>query len=163
MINREQSKVMTRMRGKRGYLAPEWLGSKITEKADIYSFGIVMVEIICGRENLDESQPEESIHLISLLQEKARSGQLSDLVDSSSNDMRLHMQEVVEVMKLAMWCLQVDSSKRPLMSTIAKVLEGVMSMEEIPDCTLVPSFESNNTVGTGSSYIPSESHLSGPR
>ncbi|CAL4985886.1 unnamed protein product [Urochloa decumbens] len=163
MINREQSKVMTRMRGTRGYLAPEWLGSKITEKADIYSFGIVMIEIICGRENLDESQPEESIHLISLLQEKARFGQLSDLVDGSSNDMRLHMQEVVEAMKLAMWCLQVDSSRRPLMSTIAKVLEGVMNMEEIPDCTLVPSFESNNTVGSGSSYIPSESHLSGPR
>ena len=80
MINRDQSKVMTRMRGTRGYLAPEWLGSKITEKADIYSFGIVMIEIICGRENLDESEPEESIHLISLLQEKARSGELSDLV-----------------------------------------------------------------------------------
>jgi len=163
MINRDQSKVMTRMRGTRGYLAPEWLGSKITEKADIYSFGIVMAEIICGRENLDESQPEDSIHLISLLQEKARIGQLSDLVDISSNDMRLHMQEVVEVMKLAMWCLQVDSSRRPLMSTIAKVLEGVMSMEAIPDCTLVLNFPSNNTVGSGSSYVPSESHLSGPR
>jgi len=80
MINRDQSKVMTRMRGTRGYLAPEWLGSKITEKADIYSFGIVMIEIICGRENLDESEPEDSIHLISLRQEKARSGELSDLV-----------------------------------------------------------------------------------
>ncbi|KAF8673223.1 hypothetical protein HU200_048775 [Digitaria exilis] len=163
MINREQSKVMTRMRGTRGYLAPEWLGSKIIEKADIYSFGIVMIEIICGRENLDESQPEESIHLVSLLQEKARHGQLSDLVNSSSNDMALHMQDVVEAMKLAMWCLQVDSSKRPLMSTIAKVLEGVMSMEAVPDCTLVPSFASNDTVGSGSSYVPSESQLSGPR
>ncbi|KAG2556435.1 hypothetical protein PVAP13_8NG078600 [Panicum virgatum] len=163
MINRDQSKVMTRMRGTRGYLAPEWLGSKITEKADIYSFGVVMAEIICGRENLDESQPEDSIHLISLLQEKAMIGQLSDLVDTSSNDMKLHMQEVVEVMKLAMWCLQVDSSRRPLMSTIAKVLEGVMSMEAIPDCTLVLSFAPNNTVGSDSSYVPSDSHLSGPR
>ncbi|WVZ96057.1 hypothetical protein U9M48_041740, partial [Paspalum notatum var. saurae] len=167
MINRDQSKVMTRMRGTRGYLAPEWLGSKITEKADIYSFGIVMIEIICGRANLDESQPDESIHLISLLQEKARSGQLSDLVDSSSNDMRFHMEEVVEAMKLAMWCLQVDSSRRPSMSTIAKVLEGVMSMEAPPVCTFVPvpSFASNNIVdvGPGSSYVPSESHLSGPR
>ncbi|KAJ1261421.1 hypothetical protein BS78_09G028500 [Paspalum vaginatum] len=163
MINRDQSKVMTRMRGTRGYLAPEWLSSTITEKADIYSFGVVMIEIICGRANLDESQPEESIHLISLLQEKARSGQLSDLVDSSSNDMRLHMEEVVEAMKLAMWCLQVDSSRRPSMSTIAKVLEGVMSMEATPDCTFVPSFASNNTVRSVSSYVPSESHLSYPR
>jgi len=84
-------------------------------------------------------------------------------VDTSSNDMKLHMQEVVEVMKLAMWCLQVDSSRRPLMSTIAKVLEGVMSMEAIPDCTLVLSFAPNNTVGSDSSYVPSDSHLSGPR
>ncbi|CAM0949648.1 unnamed protein product [Alopecurus aequalis] len=84
MINRDQSKIMTRMRGTRGYLAPEWLGSKITEKADIYSFGVVVVEIICGRENLDESLPEESNHLISLLEEKARSGQLLDLVDSGA-------------------------------------------------------------------------------
>ena len=76
-----------------------------------------MIEIICGRENLDESQPDESIHLISLLQEKARSGELSDLVDSSSNDMKFHLEEVVEAMKVAMWCLQVDSSRRPLLST----------------------------------------------
>jgi serine/threonine protein kinase len=165
MINRDQSKVMTRMRGTRGYLAPEWLGSKITEKADIYSFGIVMIEIICGRENLDESQPDESIHLISLLQEKARCGQLSDLVDSSSNDMKFHLEEVVEAMKVSTWCLQVDSSRRPLLSTVAKVLEGVMSMETTPDCTFVPSFASNktNVAGSTSSYVPSESHLSGLR
>ncbi|CAN6182149.1 unnamed protein product [Urochloa humidicola] len=165
MINRDQSKVMTRMQGTRGYLAPEWLGSKITEKADIYSFGIVMIEIICGRENLDESLPDENIHLISLLQEKARLNQLSDLVDSSSNDMKFHMEEVVETMKLAMWCLQVDSSRRPLMSTVAKVLEGAMSMEAAPDCTFVPSFTSSNAnaLGLTSSYVPSESHLSGPR
>ncbi|RCV25654.1 hypothetical protein SETIT_5G182700v2 [Setaria italica] len=140
------------------------LSWKTRQKADIYSFGIVMVEIICGRENLDESQPEESIHLISLLQEKARFGQLSDLVDSASNDMKFHMDEVIEAMKLAMWCLQVDSSRRPLMSTVAKVLEGVMSMEAAPDCTFVPSFVSSNAhiVGLTSSYVPSESHLSGP-
>ena len=140
-------------------------GLKITEKADIYSFGIVMIEIICGRENLDESQPEGSIHLISLLQEKARSGQLSDLVDSSSNDMKSHMEEVMQTMKLAMWCLQVDSSARPLMSTVAKVLEGVKSLDATPDCTFVPNFASSNigVAESRSSYVPSESHLSGPR
>ncbi|KXG27741.2 hypothetical protein SORBI_3005G037100 [Sorghum bicolor] len=165
MINRDQSKVMTRMRGTRGYLAPEWLGSTITEKADIYSFGIVMIEIICGRQNLDESQPEQSIHLISLLQEKAQSGQLFDLVDSSSDDMKSNVEDIMQTMKLAMWCLQVDSSRRPLMSTVAKVLEGAVSMEATPDCIFVPNFASFNTDVTGStsSYVPSESQLSGPR
>ncbi|CAD6258275.1 unnamed protein product [Miscanthus lutarioriparius] len=165
IINRDQSKVMTRMRGTRGYLAPEWLGSTITEKADIYSFGIVMIEKICGRQNLDESQPEQSIHLISLLQEKAKSGQLFDLVDSSSDDMKSNVEEIMQTMKLALWCLQVDSSRRPLMSTVAKVLEGAVSMEATPDCIFVPSFASINTdvAGSISSYVSSESQLSGPR
>ncbi|PNT62586.1 hypothetical protein BRADI_4g05530v3 [Brachypodium distachyon] len=165
LISRDESKVMTRMRGTRGYLAPEWLGSKITEKVDIYSFGIVIVEIICGRENLDESQPEERIHLISLLQEKARSGQLLDLVDSSSNDMQFHLEEVREMMELAMWCLQVDSSKRPLMSTVAKVLEGAMALEATPNYDLVANYEPNhaNVSGQICSYLPSATHLSGPR
>jgi len=72
LIDREQSTVMTRLRGTPGYLAPEWLTSIITEKVDVYSFGIVIMEILCGRRNLDYSQPEESQHLISMLQEKAK-------------------------------------------------------------------------------------------
>ncbi|KAL5221409.1 hypothetical protein ABZP36_026122 [Zizania latifolia] len=165
MISRDESKVMTRLRGTRGYLAPEWLGSKITEKADIYSFGIVIMEIICSRENLDETQPEESIHLISLLQEKARSGLLFDLVDSSSNDMQTHRDEVLEMIKLAMWCLQIDTNSRPLMSTVAKVLEGAMSLENMPDHNFVPNFASTeaDVLCSSSSFLPSASHLSGPR
>lgn len=66
LIDREQSHVLTTMRGTRGYLAPEWLTSKITERADVFSFGVVVMEILCGRKNLDHSQPEERIHLVSL-------------------------------------------------------------------------------------------------
>ncbi|KAM0876416.1 hypothetical protein ACQ4PT_036185 [Festuca glaucescens] len=165
LISRDDSKVMTRMRGTRGYLAPEWLGSKITEKVDIYSFGIVIVEIICGRKNLDESQPEERVHLISLLQEKARSGQLFDLVDTKSNDMQFHREEVKEMMELAIWCLQVDSSKRPLMSTVAKVLEGAMTLEATPHYDLVANYEldHSNVERQICSYLPSATLLSGPR
>jgi len=70
LIDRDTSQVNTIMRGTPGYLAPEWLTSQITEKADIYSFGIVVMEIISGRKNLDTSRSEESVHLITLLEEK---------------------------------------------------------------------------------------------
>ena len=72
----------------------------------------------------------------------------------------------MQTMKLAMWCLQVDSSRRPLMSTVAKVLEGVRSLDGTSDCTFLPSFASSNigiVESSCSSYVPSESHLSGPR
>ncbi|KAG0486472.1 hypothetical protein HPP92_008567 [Vanilla planifolia] len=72
LIDRDESEVMTRMRGTPGYLAPEWLTSVITEKVDVYSFGVLVMEILCGRKSLDPSQPVEAIHLIALLQEKLR-------------------------------------------------------------------------------------------
>jgi len=64
LIDRDKRQMITRMRGKPGYLAFEWLTSQITEKADVYSFGAVVMEIISGRKNLDTSGSEMSIHLI---------------------------------------------------------------------------------------------------
>jgi hypothetical protein len=122
-----------------------------------------MVEMICGRRNLDESLPEQSIHLVSLLQERAKSGQLLDLVDSGSDDMKSNnVEEVMRTMKLAMWCLQVDSSSRPSMSTVAKVLEGAVAMEATPGCIFVPSFASGDAAAAvaGSIPIPPMCHLS---
>nr|CAD1842241.1 unnamed protein product [Ananas comosus var. bracteatus] len=165
LIDRDQSQVMTRMRGTPGYLAPEWLTSKITEKVDVYSFGIVVMEILCGRKNLDYSQPEESIHLISLLQEKVKAGRLLDLVDCSNKDIKLPEKEVIEMMKLAMWCLQIDSSRRPPMSTVVKVLEGATGVET----SLEYDFVATNTVMSSrddrldSLFVPAASVLSGPR
>jgi serine/threonine protein kinase len=111
LIDRDQSRVVTRMRGTPGYMAPEWLTSQITEKVDVYSFGVVVIEIICGRKNIDYSQPESSIQLISLLQEKAKNGKLEDLIERNSLDTLMHKEEVVEMMKLAIWCLQSDAGR----------------------------------------------------
>ncbi|KQK02402.1 G-type lectin S-receptor-like serine/threonine-protein kinase SD2-5 [Brachypodium distachyon] len=116
LIDRDTSQVVTRMRGTPGYLAPEWLTSQITEKADVYSFGVVVMEIISGRKNLDTSRSEESLHLISKLEEKVKSNHLEDLIDKNSNDMQEHEHEVIEMIKLAMWCLQIDCKRRPQMS-----------------------------------------------
>ena len=46
LVDRGQSQVVTTMRGTPGYMAPEWLSSVITEKVDVYSFGIVLLEIM---------------------------------------------------------------------------------------------------------------------
>ncbi|RCV24351.1 hypothetical protein SETIT_5G078100v2 [Setaria italica] len=94
------------------------------EKADVYSFGVVVMEIISGRKNLDTSRSEESIHLITLLEEKVKSDELADLIDKHSTDMQVHKQEIVDMMKLAMWCLQIEPKRRPQMSEVIKVLEA---------------------------------------
>ncbi|XBI15436.1 hypothetical protein VPH35_057854 [Triticum aestivum] len=165
LIDRDMSQVVTRMRGTPGYLAPEWLTSQITEKADIYSFGIVVMEIISGRKNLDTSRSEESVHLITLLEEKVKNDQLVDLIDNNSNDMQAHKQDVIQMMMLAMWCLQIDCKKRPKMSEVVTVLEGAMDVDTNIDYNFVATGRANfgNDGSVNSSAPPVGSDLSGPR
>ncbi|KAL6847759.1 hypothetical protein ACP4OV_021887 [Aristida adscensionis] len=165
LIDRDKSQVVTRMRGTPGYLAPEWLTSQITEKADVYSFGVVVMEIISGRKNLDTSQSEESIHLVTLLEEKVKSDQLVDLIDKPSSDLQAHKHEVIQMMKLAMWCLQIDCKRRPQMSEVVKVLEGNMDIETNIDHNFVATSQTMFGVAEniGSSGLPLASDLSGPR
>ncbi|XP_037411291.1 G-type lectin S-receptor-like serine/threonine-protein kinase SD2-5 [Triticum dicoccoides] len=165
LIDRDMSQVVTRMRGTPGYLAPEWLTSQITEKADIYSFGVVVMEIISGRKNLDTSRSEESIHLISLLEEKVNSDRLVDLIDNNSNDMQAHKQDAIQMMMLAMWCLQIDCKKRPKMSEVVNVLEGVMTADLNIEHNFVVTTPANfgSTGNVSSSAPPLASDVSGPR
>jgi len=56
LVGREFSRVLTTMRGTRGYLAPEWIsGVAITAKADVYSYGMMLFEFVSGRRNSELS------------------------------------------------------------------------------------------------------------
>ena len=129
LVDHDQSQVVTTMRGTPGYMAPEWLSLVITEKVDVYSFGVVLMEILCGRRNLDRSQPEEEMHLLELFRKNIEEDRLLDLVDKHSEDMQLHGAEVVNMMRVAAWCLQNDFTRRPSMSMVVKVLEGAVNIE----------------------------------
>ncbi|KAK3446198.1 hypothetical protein EUGRSUZ_A01943, partial [Eucalyptus grandis] len=162
LIDKDQSHVMTTMRGTPGYLAPEWLSSVITEKVDVYSFGIVMLEVLCGRKNVDRYLPSDEVHMLTLFKCKAEQEQLLEMVDKSSGDMQLHGQEAVKMMKIAAWCLQDDSSMRPPMSRVVRCLEGSADIEDGLSCSFsVPSGHSDHSVDDATRLLPSQ--LSGPR
>ncbi|KAF2302965.1 hypothetical protein GH714_012092 [Hevea brasiliensis] len=92
-----------------------------------YSAGIVKVTDMASY----RSQPEECMHLLPIFMQKAKQDQLIDMVDRSNEDMQLHKSEVVEMMKVAIWCLQSNYTRRPSMSKVVKVLEGNMDVKLI--------------------------------
>ncbi|KAG5512947.1 hypothetical protein RHGRI_038637 [Rhododendron griersonianum] len=68
---------------------------------------------------------------------KGEEGQLLDMVDKYNADMQLHGAEVVEMMKLAVWCLQSDYQRRPSMTMVVQVLEGFISVQDNLDFNFI--------------------------
>ncbi|XP_055805113.1 G-type lectin S-receptor-like serine/threonine-protein kinase SD2-5 [Solanum dulcamara] len=164
LVDKDQSHIVTRIRGTPGYLAPEWCGAFITEKADVYSFGVVAMEILCGRKNVDYSHSQEHPHLLSLFMTKAKNNQLIDVIGNYSDDPQCNTSEVIRMMKLAVWCLQSDFTLRPSMSMVVKVIEGTMDIESYLDYS-VPNSQTiaaiKRVAATTTTLFPSI--LSGPR
>ncbi|KAL5573947.1 hypothetical protein UlMin_023544 [Ulmus minor] len=164
LINRDESQVLTTMRGTPGYLAPEWQQLRVTVKVDVYSFGIVLLEIITKRRNVDRSRSESSFHLLQMLQKKAEEEQLIEIVEDLEEDMVNNLEEVVRMIKIGAWCLQNDHTKRPLMSTVVKVLEGVMEVE--PNITYAFSHAMASAASVANDHdtmVPQASVLSAAR
>ncbi|GLJ35763.1 hypothetical protein SUGI_0718210 [Cryptomeria japonica] len=88
------------LRGTPGYMAPELLGMHFTEKVDIYSFGVMVVEIVSGKRSRELSTP--SYGLFSVLPGMAEEGRLKDLVDSEIKDEGIGAeQEATKVLTMA--------------------------------------------------------------
>ncbi|XP_039161062.1 G-type lectin S-receptor-like serine/threonine-protein kinase SD2-5 [Eucalyptus grandis] len=167
LVNRNQSLVITTMRGTPGYLAPEWLSAVVTEKVDVYSFGVVILEIVCGRKVFDCSLDEEDMHLLGLFKRKGKEERLLDIVDKYHQDMQLIGPQVLNMMRIAAWCLQGNYAKRPSMSMVIKVLEGVMEVPNNLDYNFSTQPSTNGAAKFGQEFNTttalSPSILSGPR
>ncbi|XP_076921915.1 G-type lectin S-receptor-like serine/threonine-protein kinase SD2-5 [Bidens hawaiensis] len=156
---------MTTIKGTPGYIAPEWRTSIITEKLDAYSFGIVQLEILCGRKIFDRYQLEESWYLLPVFQECwEQQGTLLDMVDRHSEDMQVRNTEVVDMMNVAAWCLQTNFKRRPSLSSVVKILKGGMNVESNLDYNFTDPRIQEPAVGDEKDLTRLSSFLlSGPR
>jgi serine/threonine protein kinase len=125
LLGRDFSRVLTTVRGTAGYLAPEWIsGVAITAKVDVYSYGMVLLEIISGRRNtcapissnVDVYFPVQAAH-------KLLEGDVRSLVDHKlQGDVNLDEAELA--CKVACWCIQDDELDRPTMGDIVSMLSS---------------------------------------
>ncbi|KAF2305342.1 hypothetical protein GH714_004094 [Hevea brasiliensis] len=118
------------------------------------------------RNNYQSSFPEECTLLLPILMKKAEEDRLIYMVDKSCQDMQLHISEAVELMRVAIWCLQSDFTRRPSMEMVVKVLEGTMDVEtnvdySIQSPTRLAATRGQAELGTSTTLEPE--FLSGPR
>ncbi|XP_009415772.3 G-type lectin S-receptor-like serine/threonine-protein kinase At2g19130 [Musa acuminata AAA Group] len=139
LVGRDFSRVLTTMRGTRGYLAPEWItGVAITAKADVYSYGMMLFEIISGRRNLEQTEGGIAGYFPKLVATRLVADGVESLLDPRLGG-EANLEEVERACKLACWCIQDGESCRPTMGQVVQVLEGFLdaSMPPIPRSILL--------------------------
>ncbi|MBA0718917.1 hypothetical protein Golax_006634 [Gossypium laxum] len=132
LMGREHSHVVTMVRGTRGYLAPEWVSNRpITVKADVYSYGMLLLEILGGRRNLDMSYDAEDFFYPGWAYKEMTNGTPLKAVDKRLGG-AVDEEELTRALKVAFWCIQDEVSMRPSMGEVVKMLEGSMDIGAPP-------------------------------
>jgi serine/threonine protein kinase len=132
LLNRGSSNQnVSRVRGTIGYIAPEWISSlQITAKVDVYSYGVVLLELVLGRRVLDMALgANEEVHkvlrkyvaMLALMLDKEEPSSIAEVVDCRLSGQFNYMQ-VRTLIKLAVSCVDEDRSKRPTMESIVQKL-----------------------------------------
>ncbi|KAL2473240.1 putative LRR receptor-like serine/threonine-protein kinase [Forsythia ovata] len=132
----KKTHISTRVAGTIGYLAPEYaMRGHLTEKADVFSFGVVVLEIVSGRPNSDSSLEDDKMYLLEWAWNLHETNQELELVDktlSSVND-----DEVKRIIGVALLCSQTSPGLRPSMSRVVSMLSGDI---EVPPVTSKPGY-----------------------
>ncbi|KAF7847994.1 hypothetical protein BT93_L2385 [Corymbia citriodora subsp. variegata] len=129
LVGRDFSRVLTTMRGTRGYLAPEWIsGVAITAKADVYSYGMMLFEFVSGRRNSELSENGAIKFFPTLAARKISEGaDLLDLLDPNL-ETNAASEELTRICRVACWCVQDEETHRPSMGQVVHILERVLDV-----------------------------------
>lgn len=134
LYSRELSST-TSMRGTLCYVAPEYGGcGYLMEKADIYSFGVLVLVIVSGRRPLhvlNSPMKLEKANLVSWCKQLAHAGNVLELVDERLKD-DYNKEQASLCINLALACLQKMPELRPDISDIVKILKGEMELPSLP-------------------------------
>ncbi|KAF8029487.1 hypothetical protein BT93_E2021 [Corymbia citriodora subsp. variegata] len=132
----EKTHISTKIAGTIGYMAPEYaLWGYLTYKADVYSFGIVALEIVSGKSNNSSLPGDDFFCLLDWACHLQQTGNLMRLVDEKLGS-EVNKEEAEIMVKVALLCTNASPSLRPTMSEVVCMLEGKMA---VPDVIPEPS------------------------
>ncbi|RVW43627.1 putative LRR receptor-like serine/threonine-protein kinase [Vitis vinifera] len=126
----KKTHISTRIAGTIGYLAPEYaMRGHLTEKADVFSFGVVALEILSGRPNTDNSLDAKMIYLLEWAWALHENNRSLDLIDPRLT--AFDENEAIRVVGVALLCTQASPVLRPTMSRVVAMLAGDIEVSTV--------------------------------
>ncbi|KAL5721087.1 non-specific serine/threonine protein kinase [Ranunculus cassubicifolius] len=120
--------VSTRVAGTIGYLAPEYaLLGQLTRKADIYSFGVLILEIVSGKGSSNSAWGEDMMLLLEWTWKLRLEDRLLQIVDPELGE--FPESEVLRFIKVALFCTQAASHHRPSMKKVVAMLSNEVELD----------------------------------
>ncbi|XP_017216201.1 rust resistance kinase Lr10 isoform X3 [Daucus carota subsp. sativus] len=133
----ESTVTMTAARGTMGYMAPELFYKNIggvSYKADVYSFGMLLLEMAGKRKNLNPLKDEISqIYFPSWVYDQISKGKEIETEDATTNEKEL----VKKMIIVAMWCIQMKPTDRPSMNEVIDMLGRDLGLLVMPPKPLI--------------------------
>uniref|UniRef100_A0A0E0PE32 non-specific serine/threonine protein kinase n=1 Tax=Oryza rufipogon TaxID=4529 RepID=A0A0E0PE32_ORYRU len=149
----KKTHVSTKVAGTFGYLAPEYaMRGRMTEKVDVFAFGVVLLEILAGRPNYDDALEEDKIYIFEWAWDLYENNNPLGLVDPKLEE--FNREEVLRAIRVALLCTQGSPHQRPPMSRVVTMLAGDV---EAPEVVTKPSYITEwQLKGGDTSYLDSE-------
>ena len=130
---------LTAARGTLGYIAPELFYKNIggvSYKADVYSFGMLLLEIASKRKNFNQFVDHSSqIYFPTWVYGQFSEGNDIDMEDATEEEKKTTKKMII----VALWCIQMKPSDRPSMNKVVKMLEGEVESLQMPSKTFLSS------------------------
>ncbi|CAI9292858.1 unnamed protein product [Lactuca saligna] len=127
----EKTHVSTRVAGTIGYMAPEYaLWGYLSDKADVYSFGVLALEIVSGKNNNNYIPTNDCICLLDWACRLETSKHYEELFDERLES-RINKEEAETMVKVALLCTNGSPSMRPTMTEVVSMLDGKTCVPEI--------------------------------
>ncbi|GLT30494.1 hypothetical protein SLA2020_052900 [Shorea laevis] len=161
----KKTHISTRVAGTIGYLAPEYaMRGHLTEKADVFGFGVVALEILSGRPNSDNSQNNDKIYLLEWAWTLYESNQSLGLVDPTL--VAFDENEALRMMRVGLLCTQASPMMQPPMSRVVAMLAGYIKVSPVPSKPsyltdwdfkdITATFEAEHSASAGSEHSDNE-------
>ncbi|KAI3962805.1 hypothetical protein MKW98_029964 [Papaver atlanticum] len=109
----------------KAYVAPEYANTgMLNEKIDVYSFGVLLLEAVTGRDPVDYGRPSDEINLVEWLKVMVGTRRAEEVVDPNLEAVRPTTRALKRALLVALRCVDPDPDKRPEMSQVVRMLEA---------------------------------------